>query len=137
MSTEIKIEALISAPVVKVWELYTQPEHIMNWNFAHESWHCPRAENDLRPGGRLNWRMEARDGSFGFDFGGEYNEVVEYKRIVYTLGDGRRVETDFADVGDKTQVMTVFEAESENPVKMQKGGWQAILNKFKKYVEAN
>jgi uncharacterized protein YndB with AHSA1/START domain len=137
MSTEIKIEALISAPVVKVWELYTRSEHIMNWNFAHESWHCPRAENDLRPGGRLNWRMEARDGSFGFDFKGEYNEVVEYKRIVYTLGDGRRVETDFADVGDKTQVMTVFEAESENPVKMQKGGWQAILNNFKKYVEAN
>jgi uncharacterized protein YndB with AHSA1/START domain len=137
MSTKIRIEALISAPVAKVWVLYTQPEHITNWNFAHESWHCPRAENDLRPGGRLNWRMEAKDGSFGFDFGGEYNEVVEHKRIVYTLGDGRRVETDFADVGGKTQVVTVFEAESQNPVEIQKGGWQAILDNFKKYVEAN
>lgn len=102
-----------------------------------DTWHCPKAENDLRVGGKLQSRMEAKDGSFGFDFEGTYDEVVDQKRIVYTIADGRKVETDFTDLGDKTKIVTEFEAESENPVEMQKGGWQAILDSFKKYAEAN
>lgn len=135
--TKITIEAQIAAPVQKVWAYYNKPQHITQWNFAHESWQCPSAENDLRPGGKLKSRMEARDGSFGFDFEATYDEVTDHKRIVYTIADGRKVETDFADVGGKTRIVTVFEAESENPVEMQKGGWQAILDNFKKYAEAN
>ncbi len=136
-ATKITIEALIGADVKKVWDYYNKPEHITKWNFAIDTWHCPRAENDLRVGGKLKSRMEAKDGSFGFDFEATYDEVLEQKRIVYTIADGRKVETDFSDLGDKTKIVTVFEAESENPVEMQKGGWQAILDNFKKYTEAN
>lgn len=135
--TKITIEAQVAAPVKKVWDYYNQPQHIIGWNFAHESWQCPSAENDLRPGGKLKSRMEARDGSFGFDFEATYDEVADLKRIVYTIADGRRVETDFTDVEGNTRIVTVFEAESQNPVEMQKGGWQAILDNFKEYTEAN
>lgn len=137
MSTKISIETNVSAPVQKVWDFYNKPEHITQWNFAHESWHCPRAENDLRAGGMLKARMEARDGSAGFDFEAIYNEVRPYERIAYTLGDGRKVETDFIPVDGMTRVVTVFDAESENPPELQKSGWQAILDNFKKYTEAN
>ncbi|MFZ5629218.1 MAG: SRPBCC family protein [Spirochaetota bacterium] len=135
--TKITIEVQVAAPVQKVWDYYNKPQHITQWNFAHESWQCPSAENDLRAGGKLKSRMEAKDGSFGFDFEATYDEVIDHKRIVYTIADGRKVETDFAEVGGKTRIVTVFEAESENPVEMQKGGWQAILDNFKKYAEAN
>ncbi|AFM11577.1 SRPBCC family protein [Turneriella parva] len=135
--TIITIEVQVAAPVQKVWDYYNKPQHITQWNFAHESWQCPSAENDLRAGGKLKSRMEAKDGSFGFDFEATYDEVIDHKRIVYTIADGRKVETDFAEVGGKTRIVTVFEAESENPVEMQKGGWQAILDNFKKYTEAN
>lgn len=134
---KITIEVQVAAPVQKVWDYYNKPQHITQWNFAHESWQCPSAENDLRAGGKLISRMEARDGSFGFDFEATYDEVIDHKRIVYTIADGRKVETNFADAGGKTRIVTVFEAESENPVEMQKGGWQAILDNFKKYTEAN
>jgi len=135
--TKITIEAQVAASVQKVWDYYNKPQHITQWNFAHESWQCPSAENDLRPGGKLKSRMEARDGSFGFDFEATYDEVAPLSKIAYTIADGRKVETDFTDVGGKTRIVTVFEAESENPVEMQKGGWQAILDNFKKYTEAN
>ncbi|GAB4441824.1 MAG: SRPBCC family protein [Turneriella sp.] len=137
MSTKITIEAQVAAPLQKVWDYYNMPQHITQWNFALESWHCPRAENDLRPGGKIKSRMEAKDGSVGFDFEATYDEVIDKKRIAYTLADGRKVESDFTDMGGKTRIVTVFEAESENPVEMQKNGWQAILDNFKKYTEAN
>ncbi|MEP6848105.1 MAG: SRPBCC family protein [Acidobacteriota bacterium] len=136
-NTKITVETNIAADVKKVWEYWTKPEHITKWNFASDDWQCPKAENDLRVGGKMKSRMEAKDGSFGFDFEAVYDEVVENERILYTIADGRQVTTNFDGVANETKVVTIFEAESENPVEMQKGGWQAILNNFKKYVEAN
>ena len=132
---QITIEATINTPVEKVWKLWTGPEHIVKWNNASDDWHTTRAENDLRPGGKFLSRMEAKDGSFGFDFGGVYDEVITNKLISYTIGDGRKVKVDFISNNNETKVITVFEAESQNPIEMQRGGWQAILNNFKKYAE--
>lgn len=137
MATTIHIEAEINAELSKVWNYYTAPEHIVNWNFAHESWCCPSASNDLRVGGTYSARMEARDGSFGFDFGATYNEVAINEKLVYTIGDGRRVEINFTNSDNGTQLSIDFEAESVNPVEMQQQGWQAILNNFKNYTENN
>jgi uncharacterized protein YndB with AHSA1/START domain len=135
--TQITIEALINADVKKVWECYTKPEHITKWNFAVDDWHCPSAENDLRVGGKYKARMEAKDESFGFDFEAIYDEVVDQKKISYTIGDGRKVTSTFENLGDKTKVTTIFEAEKINSLELQQQGWQAILNNFKKYVETN
>ncbi len=123
--------------IEKVWDAYTMPEHIMKWAFADESWHAPRAENDLRVGGKFLTRMEAKDGSAGFDFTGTYDEVVPRQRIAYTMDDGRKATVLFEEMGNSTYVKVIFDPESENSVEMQKGGWQAILNNFKKYVEGN
>jgi uncharacterized protein YndB with AHSA1/START domain len=133
----ITVEATVNAPVEKVWKFWSLPEHITKWTNASDDWHAPRAENDLKVGGKFSTRMEAKDGSMGFDFGGEYNEVVQDKLISYTMGDGRKVKVVFAAEGNSTKVTETFEAESQNPHDMQKGGWQAILDNFKKYVEAN
>lgn len=133
--TIVTIEATVNAPVEKVWTSWNGPEHITKWNAAHESWHCPKAEVDLRVGGAFTSRMEAKDGSFGFDFGGIYDVVETNKRIAYTMGDGRKVNVDFKRDGEKTHIVSNFEAETENPVEMQKGGWQAILDNFKQYTE--
>ena len=133
--TQITIESIVSAKASKVWEYWTKPEHITRWNFADRSWQCPSAENDLRIGGKYKARMEAKDGSFGFDFEAIYDEVVDQQKITYTMGDGRKSTTTFEDLGDKTKVTTVFDAEAQNPAEMQKNGWQAILNNFKAYVE--
>lgn len=127
----------MSAPVEKVWKFWSQPEHITQWNNASDDWHTPSATNDLKAGGKFSYRMEAKDGSFGFDFGGEYNEVKAHERIVYTLGDGRKVNVTFSPEGNATKVTETFEAEQTNSPEMQKGGWQAILDNFKKYVESN
>lgn len=132
----ITIEATVNTPVEKAWEYFTKPEHITKWNFASDDWHCPSAENDLRPGGSFSSRMEAKDGSFGFDFGGVYDVVETNKVIEYTLGDGRKVKIDFAGEDGTTTIATVFEAEGTNPVEMQKTGWQMILNNYKKYAES-
>ena len=134
--TKITVEALIDAPKEKVWQYFTAPEHITQWNFADESWQCPRAENDLKVGGKYSARMEAKDGSFGFDFDAIYDEVREGESITYTMGDGRQSTTDFTDVEGKTMVTTAFDAETMNDVEMQRGGWQAILNNFKKHAES-
>lgn len=131
------IEATVLAGPAKVWDYWTNPKHITKWNFASNDWHCPKAKNDLRVGGKYYARMEAKDGSVGFDFEAVYDEVVDQKRIAYTMSDGRQAITDFDHHGDKTKVTTTFDAESENPVDMQKEGWQAILNNFKTYVETN
>src|SRR5437868_1418325 len=135
--TIITVENTINAPVEKVWQYWTSPEHITKWNYASEDWHTPHAENDLRIGGKFSSRMEAKDGSFGFDFGGVYDDVQTHKRIEYTLGDGRKVVINFSGNGDSTTVEETFDPENTHPVDFQKSGWQTILNNFKKYVEAN
>ena len=133
----IVIEALVNRAPERVWEFWTKPEHIMQWNNASPDWHTPHAQNDLRPGGSFSSRMEARDGSMGFDFGGIYDDVIPYEHISYTLGDGRRVIVNFEPEGGGTRVRESFDPESENPAEFQKAGWQSILDNFKKYVESN
>lgn len=135
-NTVITVEASVNAPIEKVWEAYTDPKQVTQWNHASDDWHSPNAENDLRPGGKFSYRMEAKDGSFGFDFGGTYDEVKPYELISYTIGDGRKVENVFKKEGGATRLTISFEAEGTNPVEMQRGGWQAILNNFKKYTES-
>lgn len=135
--TVITVETNVNAPVEKVWEYWTKPEHITQWNNASDDWHTPRAENDLRAGGSFSARMEAKDGSFGFDFGGVYDAVTTNECIAYTLGDGRKVNITFMADGNTTKVVENFEAESMNSIELQQGGWQAILNNFKKYTETH
>lgn len=135
--TKVTIETLIDADVSKVWNYFTAPEHITKWNFASDDWHCPRAVNDLRVGGKMSSRMEAKDGSFGFDFEAIYDAVIDHKKISYTMTDGRQATTNFEVQNDATKVSTTFDAENENPVDMQRTGWQTILDNFKKYVESN
>lgn len=133
---KITIKADIQVPVEKVWNAYTQPEHITRWNRASEDWHCPRAENDLKVGGKYNARMEAKDGSFGFDFEAIYDEIINKKKLSYNMLDGRNATTEFISDGNRTKVATTFDPENQNPVEMQQEGWQAILNNFKNYVES-
>jgi uncharacterized protein YndB with AHSA1/START domain len=133
-NSKIMVQATIDADVKKVWDYYTNPKHIIHWNFADPSWHCPSAVNDMRIGGTYKARMEAKDGSFGFDFEAVYTEISEGKKFTYTFG-GRTASVQFNDLGKKTEVIVSFDPEKENPVEMQKGGWQAILNSFKHYTE--
>lgn len=133
--TKIAINAEVNAPIETVWRSWSEPAHIVKWNQASEDWHAPRATNDLRTGGKFNTRMEAKDGSFGFDFEGEYTNVEEHKVIEYVLGDGRTVKTTFAEKDGTTEIESIFDAEDQNSIEMQRGGWQAILNSFKKYTE--
>ena len=135
--TIITVEITINTTVNRVWKMWTSPEHIIQWNNASDDWHTPRAENDFRVGGSFLSRMEAKDGSFGFDFAGAYNEIKTHELIKYTLFDGRKVQIYFASGKDSTTIIESFEAENENPIEMQKTGWQCILNNFKKYVESS
>ena len=136
MTQRIAIEQVVKRKRSDVWRLFNEPKHIVNWNFASDDWCCPRAEIDLRVGGRHCSRMEAKDGSFGFDFAAIYDEVIHEAKVAYTMTDGRKAETKFEDVGDSTRVSTTFDAEQENPAEMQRAGWQAILDNFKKYAES-
>lgn len=136
-ATRVTVEAIISADVNRSWEYYTNPEHITKWNAASDDWHCPKAENDLRVGGTYRARMEAKDGSVGFDFEAVYDEVIDRKKISFTLTDGRNSTVEFEELGPNTKVTTIFDAESQNPIEMQRDGWQAILNNFKNYTELN
>lgn len=133
----ITVSTTVHAPAEKVWNYWTAPEHIVKWNNASDDWHTPKAESDLREGGKFVYRMEAKDESFGFDFYGTYDVVTPQKFLEYTLGDGRKVEIIFSADGDKTKVEERFEAETQNALEMQKTGWQAILDNFKKYTEEN
>src|SRR4051812_30929802 len=134
-SKQITVETIIQVPVDKVWKYWTEPNHITNWNSASDDWHTPYAENDLRVGGKFLSRMEAKDGSFGFDFGGIYNDVILHEVIAYTLDDGRKVKITFKRQENETEIIVTFDAESENPIEIQQQGWQAILDSFKKYVD--
>lgn len=133
----ITVQTLVHAPIDKVWKCWTNPQDVMKWNNASDDWHTPWAKNDLQKGGRFSFRMEAKDGSFGFDFGGEYTNVVANKLIEYKLGDNRKVSVAFSESGNETRVEETFEAETENSLDMQRSGWQSILDNFKRYVEAN
>lgn len=134
--TRIRVEATVNAPVEKVWKIWNTPADIMQWNTADPGWHCPSSENDLRKGGTFKNRMEARDGSFGFDFEGTYDKVELHKEITYTMSDGRKTTTLFTEQDGKTKIETTFDAETENNTELQQQGWQAILNNFVKYVES-
>ena len=131
----ITVEATINVPVEKVWKYWTEPQHITMWSFASDDWHAPFAENDLMVGGTFLTRMEAKDKSFGFDFGGVYNEIKINEFIFYTLGDGRKVTVTFNSQERDTKVIQIFEAEASHSIEQQKAGWQAFLDNFKKYSE--
>jgi uncharacterized protein YndB with AHSA1/START domain len=133
----ITVDVAINAPVEKIWNNWTSPDKITRWYQASDDWHTPHAENDLRPGGRFLFRMEAKDGSFGFDFSGVYDVVKTKECIEYTIGDGRKVKTFFNPDGKKIKVVQIFEAESQNSVELQKNGWQSILNSFKNFTETD
>lgn len=135
--TKITVETTVEAPVEKVWDLWTEPIHIIHWNNASADWFTPYAENDLRVGGRFMYRMESRDGKNGFNFAGEYNSLELYKHIEYTIGDGRRVRITFDLKGTGIRIAEIFEAELSHPVEVQQEGWQSILNNFKKYAESD
>ena len=134
-AVKLTVQANIAADRKKVWDYYTNPKHITKWNFATDDWQCPKAANDLRVGGKYSARMEAKDGSFGFDFVAIYDEVIDQKTFTYTMEDNRKATANFESVGNQTKLTITFDAETENSEEMQKGGWQAILNNFKKYVE--
>ena len=133
----ITVEALVKASVEKVWKHWTTPEHIIQWNNASDDWHTPAAENDLREKGKFVFRMEAKDGSLGFDFSGIYDQVKPNELISYTLADGRKVKITFESQGNDTKLTETFAAETENPIEMQRMGWQTIVNNFKKHVETH
>lgn len=130
----ITVSAIINSPVGRVWEFWTKPYHIIRWNHASDDWLTSWSENDLRPGGGFLSRMEARDGSFGFDFSGVYNFISENKQISLTLDDGRKVDVFFTESGSSTEIKETFEAENENSVELQRQGWQAILDNFRNYA---
>lgn len=133
----ITITTKVNAPMSRVWEYWTKSEHIVNWNAASDDWHTTKAENDVRVGGSFIARMEAKDGSAGFDFGGTYDEVVENEKLAYTMGDtGRKVVVAFEDRIDGVTITESFDPESQNSEDMQRAGWQAILDNFKQYVES-
>ena len=136
MKNEITVSTEVRGSIKSIWETWTLPEHIVHWNFAADTWHAPAASNDLTVGGKFSYRMEAKDGSMGFDFSGVYTEIVEHEVIAYTMDDGRTARVTFEETGDSTLVTEVFEAEQVNPVDMQQAGWQMILNNFKRYAES-
>jgi uncharacterized protein YndB with AHSA1/START domain len=135
--TAIMIETVINAPIEKVWKFWTEPKHITRWCNASDDWYAPHAENNIQVDGKFKTTMAARDGSVSFDFEGVYTNIQEYKLIEYTLSDGRKVKIAFSNGGKETKVVESFEPENTNPLEMQRGGWQAILNNFKKYTETN
>lgn len=135
--TSVTVETIVKSPVDKVWKYWSEPKHITKWCQASDDWHAPHAKNDLRDGGEFKTTMAAKDGSFSFDFGGKYDKVIPHQSIAYTIADGRTVKIIFSGNGNETIVTETFEAETQNPIEMQRGGWQAILDNFKKYTEAN
>jgi uncharacterized protein YndB with AHSA1/START domain len=133
---KITVQATVAADKNKVWEYYTNPKHITQWNFADPSWHCPTASNDLQIGGRYIARMEAKDGSFGFDFEAVYTEILMEEKFTYEFG-GRFSTVEFKDTNGQTEITVSFDPETENSIELQRNGWQAILDNYKKYTETN
>ncbi len=136
-ANKIKIEVSIKAPKATIWEYYTLPEHIVNWNFATEDWMCPTVTNDLKIGGIYNARMEAKDGSFGFDFIAVYDDIIPSNKLSYNMEDGRNATIFFNEENGTTKVTIIFDVEQTNSMELQQQGWLAILNNFKQYAEKN
>ena len=134
--TSITVSTVVKAPIDKVWSSWTEPKDIIKWSHASDDWHTPYADNDVRKGGKFKSTMAAKDGSVSFDFEGVYSNVEINKLIEYSIADGRKVLITFYSNGDKTTVTETFDAESVNPIEMQRGGWQAILDNFRKYTES-
>ncbi len=134
---KITVEAIVKADIATVWKSWTGPEHIVHWNHASDDWHCPKAANDLRKGGKFTSTMASKDGKMSFDFEGVYDEVITHKQISYSLADGRQISVLFEKLGDQTKVTEHFDPENENSDELQRDGWQAILNNFKKYAETH
>lgn len=132
----ITVETTVKAPIANIWSFWTEPKHITQWYFASEDWHAPYAENDLHVKGKFKTKMAAKDGSAGFDFTGVYSRIEKHKAIEYTIPDGRKVKISFSDLGNQTKVVESFDPENENAYDLQKGGWQAILDNFRKYAES-
>jgi uncharacterized protein YndB with AHSA1/START domain len=139
MSTfeKISIETTVNASLDHVWKCWNTPTDIEQWCTATPEWHTLNAQNDLRAGGSFSSRMEAKDGSFGFDMGGTYDLVKHNEQITYTMSDNRKVDIHFSTNGTTTHILQTFDAETENPTDMQRAGWQAILDNFKTYAEGN
>ena len=135
--SKITIQATVLADRKKAWDYYTEAKHITEWNFASEDWCCPSASNDMAVGGKFSWRMEAKDGSFGFDFEGVFTEVVPLEKLKYVFMDQREAEISFSDLPEGTLVQIVFDAENENSLELQKDGWQSILTNYKSHTEKN
>lgn len=131
---KIMVNTTVPVSQAQAWRIFTDPDFITQWNFASDDWHCPSASVDLREGGRHSARMEARDGSFGFDFEGSYTDVDPPRSLTLVMDDGRRSRTTFEPVADGTLVQTTFDAETENPIELQRQGWQAILDNYGKVV---
>jgi uncharacterized protein YndB with AHSA1/START domain len=134
--SKITVKTIVNVPLSKAWEYWTSPEHITKWNFASDDWECPKAENDLVVGGKFSSTMSAKDGSASFDFEGVYTEVEENKKISYKLDDDREINISFQEVKGGVEIIETFDAETENPMEMQQGGWQSILDNYKKHVES-
>lgn len=135
MTQSITVQALVNAPVQKVWNAWNAPEHITKWCYASDDWHAPKAANDIRTGGKFSTTMAAKDGSVSFDFGGVYSNVKPDSLIEYAMEDGRKVKIVFEAEGSQTRITETFDAEGQHPIEMQRAGWQAILDNFKKYTE--
>ncbi|MCC5883059.1 MAG: SRPBCC family protein [Halomonas sp.] len=132
---KIAIESVVKASLASVWEAWSNPEDIQQWNAASDDWHTTRSTVDLREGGKFLSRMEAKDGSMGFDFEGTYTRIVPYRLIEYQMSDGREVEVEFIERTDGVLVKSAFDPDPENPPEVQRQGWQAILDSFKRHVE--
>lgn len=132
----ITVQTSVRSDIERVWDCWTAPEHITKWNFVSDEWCCPSAENDLKPNGKFSWRMEAKDGSLGFDFEGTYTNIVDKRSIAYELADGRKVDIDFSQKGNEVVVTETFDPEEINSKELQRSGWQAILDNFKKHLES-
>lgn len=135
MNEPITVQAIIKKPIDDVWNAWNKPEHIKGWAFASDDWKVPNAQNDLRIGGKFKTRMEAKDGSNGFDFEGTYTEVKKHELIEYKMSDGRHVKVLFKNTPNGVEITETFDPENENSRDMQRTGWQSILNNFKKYTE--
>lgn len=131
---KITVQTVVGAPIQLVWSVYTSPEHIVQWNAASDDWHTTSATVDLRVGGEFSSRMEAKDGSFGFDFAGTYTKVIDRNLLEYAFGD-RMASVAFQQEAEGVRVTVTFDAENEHPADMQQQGWQAILDNFKRHVE--
>ncbi len=135
--TNIQVKTSIKCDIKKVWEYFTKPKHIVKWNHASDDWNCPYAENDFHVGGKFLYTMSAKDGSASFDFEGVYTDIKKFKLIEYDINDGRHVKVQITSIPNGTKITETFEAENTNPVKLQKDGWQAILDNLRKYTESD